>query len=96
MLRKCRGVGTVDVAELAATEALFVKMAAAIATLANVLVDVSVGGVVSEFLQNAVIAKRRDMAVDTAFSALGGACQSMAKLVGGKLAVGMQDEIVEE
>ena len=94
--RKFHRIVAIDVAQASATEAFFVEMTAAITTLANVLVDVAVGGVVSEFLQNAVVAERGDVAVDTAFCALTRAVDRATKLVGGELAVGVQTEKVEQ
>ena len=90
------GIRTVEVLYFAASGAFFMEMPTAIAMRADVLIDVGVTVIASEFAHGLFLTKLRQAAIDAAFST---ACVSVdcdAKLLRGKLTVGMRGKVSDQ
>lgn len=96
MLEKFSGGVAVQMLYLSATDAFFVKMLVAVAFFAYVLKDVAVVFGVAEFSNRLFFAEIRKLAIDAAFSAFCVSVESQAKLVRGKLFVGMGGEEIRQ
>ena len=89
MIDKAFRISAAEMLDRAALDAFSVKMATAIAALTDVLINVASALGAIKFLNDLLVAKLRQMAVDTASSALRRAVQLRADLLGGKLSVGV-------
>ena len=96
MCGKFDRVIAIEMQKFSACQAFFVKMTSAVAMLAHILVDVAVAFVIAEFAYDLLLAKTGQMAVNTAFSLLGTAVDSQAKLLGGKLLIGVAGEVGDQ
>ena len=83
------GILAIQVPDLSAKHTFDVKMLAAIAPVADVLVNAATAFLTAELAHRFVFAKFGQVAVDTAFSVFTVPVDRAAKFLGGKLAIGI-------
>jgi len=96
MLGEGLGALAVKMTDPAASQALFMKMVAAVAIFAYILVDVAATVLTVKFSYYIVLTERGEIAVDTALSVRGPSVNRLAKLLGCKLTVGILRQKVDQ
>ena len=89
MRGKAYRVVTFQMSDRTASSAFFVEVRTAIAPFSNILIDGTIVRLTAKLLHRGIGAKRGQMTVGTAPSALAVAVDRTAKLVGCKLSVGV-------
>ena len=87
---------TIQVLDLAATNAFFVEMLVAVAALAHVLKNVAEIVCTAKFLYAMIVAEPGQLTIDTAFSAFFVTVEGFTKLLGGKLFIGVRGKEADE
>ena len=96
MLEEFGGGVTVQMLDSAATDAFFVKMLVAVASLTHVLKHVAEIVCTAKFLYAMIVTELCQLAVDTALAAFFIAVEGFAKLLGAKLLVGVRGEEADQ
>ena len=96
MLSELYGIVAVEVVKRAATKTLFVKMRAATAVVAGVLIEIAAALITAKTLDGVGLTELVQAAVKTAASLFGTPVQLTAELVDRELAVGVLREELEQ